>query len=263
MIEPGPYEHLSVSVDDSRATVTIDRPKLHNAIDVTTILDLDRAFNEIELRRDVAVVVVEGAGESAFSSGADLNEYHDDLAEHEAYQRTRGRLAFEMSKKARSLHAPTIATIDGYCIGAGLVLALYCDLRMATKGSMFGMNPTTIGQIPGGGATYRLIELVGEARAKELVLTGTLLSETEALDAGLVNRIVEGDELTSKVDELVAELSGENDKRIGATKAAKASLNANADASDRDDAFVLERERWWAQFDTDEQRTLVDEFLDE
>lgn len=258
MAEPlGPFEHVEATVEDDVATLTIRRPEVHNALDVSAMLDLDRAFDALSLRRDVEAVVVTGAGDEAFSSGADVGEYGGGDADEEGFHRERAALSFEMARKARDLHAPTVAKIRGYCIGAGLILAMYCDLRVAGADASFGLPTTKIGQIPGGGATYRLVELVGEAAAKELVLTGDLIDADRAAETGLVTSVVDPDRVDTAVAELVESI---REGGTGATKAAKASINAAAEETDREAAFRAETDRWWEQYDTEERRRLVAEF---
>jgi enoyl-CoA hydratase/carnithine racemase len=240
----GPYANLDVAVTDGVATVTIRRPDVLNAIDADTLDDLQGAFDALDGRDDVRSVVVTGAGDDAFSSGADVGEYEGD--QPRAFHEERARRSFEIGRAARALHAPTIARVRGYCIGAGLILAMYCDLRVADESAQFGLPTTAIGQIPGGGATYRLVELVGEANAKELVLTGALADAERAEGMGLVNRVVDPDALDDAVAALTDDVAagGRN-----AVAAAKASINEAADATNREAAFESETERWWAQFE--------------
>ncbi|WP_254533048.1 enoyl-CoA hydratase/isomerase family protein [Natrinema gelatinilyticum] len=250
MIDHGPYRHLQVEVDDGVATVTIDRPDVLNAMNVATVLDLERAFAELNLRSDVELVLVTGAGDRAFSSGADTSEYSsDDRHFHE----TRARHTYEMATSARTIRPPTIAQIDGYCLGGGLILAMYCDLRIAAETAEFGVPTTQIGQIPGGGATYRLVELVGEAAAKELVLSGERIGAECARSIGLVNRVAMQESIDDAVADLVASL---RDGGANALAKAKESINAAADEIDRSTSFANETERWWAQYDSDERRRL-------
>lgn len=253
----GPYANLGVDVDDGVATVSIERPDVHNAMDVATMLDVNRAFDAFALRPDVEAVVLTGEGEEAFSSGADVGEYEGGAAESKSFHRKRSALSYELARKARELHAPTIAQIQGYCIGAGLILAMYCDVRIAGADAKFGLPTTSIGQIPGGGATYRLVELVGEAAAKELVLTADLVDADRAVDVGLVSRVADPGDVEAEVTSLIDEI---REGGTNAVKAAKASINAASDHTDREAAFDEEFDRWWDQYDSEERRRLVDEF---
>ncbi|MEY7851049.1 enoyl-CoA hydratase/isomerase family protein [Natrarchaeobius sp. A-rgal3] len=242
MSDLGPYRSLSVDVDDGVATVTIDRPDVLNALDTAAVCDLDRAFDELTLCSDIDAIVLTGAGDRAFSSGADVSEYE---TADERYHRARSRQSYEMVKKARSIRPPTIARIDGYCLGGGLTLAMYCDLRIASKTAEFGVPTIQIGQIPGGGVTYRLVELVGEAGAKEIVLLGDRIGADRARELGLVNRVVPAEELDETVGAVTAAIQNAVD---GAAASAKASINEVADETDRAVAFAEETDRWLTQY---------------
>jgi len=261
--EVGPYRHLSVDIVDGVATVTIDRPDVLNALDTATVLDLERAFAELDRHADADVVVVTGAGSRAFSSGADTSEYRDESSAtggaseagaDRQYHESRARNTFEMAARAREISPTTVARIEGYCLGGGLILAMYCDLRVATGSAEFGIPTTQIGQIPGGGATYRLVELVGEAPAKELVLTGDRIDGERAQSIGLVNRVATTETIDDVVDDLVDSLQ---DGGTNARAAAKRSINAAVGMDDRETAFEAEFERWWTQYTSGERRRLA------
>jgi enoyl-CoA hydratase/carnithine racemase len=151
-----------------------------------------------------------------------------------------------------------IAKVDGYCAGGGLIFASYCDLRIAAEGSQFGVPTTDLGQIPTGGSTYRLVELVGEAKAKELVYTAGYVDGAEAHRIGLVNDLVPPEDLDDAVADVVAAIQ---DTGRLAVKNSKRAIDAAVDAPDLDSARETEAEIWWEQFATAERRGLVDEFL--
>lgn len=257
MIDLGPFRNLRVDVADGVAEVVLDRPDVLNALDVETMLDLERVFRGLEFRRDVEALVVTGAGGEAFSSGADLAAYGDEAVESRQFQSARGQLTFDLARRVREAGVPSVARIDGYCIGAGLILAMYCDLRVAGHDAEFGLPTTALGMIPGGGATYRLVELVGEAPAKRLVLTGTLADASWARETGLVDVVADPGELDDTVEETVASI---REGGRHATAAAKQSINRAAEATDRETAFEDEQRRWWDQFDTEERRRLRSAF---
>lgn len=266
MTDCGPYRHLSVEITDGVATVTIDRPDVLNALDTATVFDLERAFAELDLHADVDVVIVTGAGSRSFSSGADTSEYRDDSSDTDDggadrdYHEKRARCTFEMATRAREINPTTIARIEGYCLGGGLILAMYCDLRVATASAEFGIPTTQIGQIPGGGATYRLVELVGESAAKELVLTGDRIDGDHAQSIGLVNRVTTAEMIDNVVAGLVDSLQ---DGGVNARAAAKQSINAAVESDDREAAFDEGFERWWSQYDSEERRRLAAERIED
>jgi enoyl-CoA hydratase/carnithine racemase len=138
-----------------------------------------------------------------------------------------------------------------------LILAMYCDMRVASEGSKFGVPTANIGQIPTGGSTRRAVDLVGEAKAKELVLTAGYVDSAEAERIGLVNHAVPTEDLDATVDEIV-EAIGDTGRE--AVKASKQAINDAVDAPDVESARAREADLWWEQFATDERRRLVDEF---
>jgi enoyl-CoA hydratase/carnithine racemase len=251
------YEHLLVDIQEGVATLTLNRPEKYNALNNQLFLDLQRAFHEIELDRDIEVVVLEGAGENAFSAGADIEQYAGPSEDHDPMQKRRQELIFDVYRTVYEAHPPVIAKIDGYCIGGGLILAMYCDLRFADETATFGVPVTDLGQIPTGGSTYRAVQLVGEAKAKELVFTAGRIDAEEAHRIGLVNRVAEPGALDTLVDD-VATAIGETGTR--AVKNSKRAINTVADSGSLEEARRTEAEIWWEQFATEERRVRVDEF---
>ena len=259
MVTHASYESIAVDIDDAVATIEFRRPEKYNALNDDVMLDLRRAFDAIQLDRSVEAVVITGEGDDAFSAGADITEYAGPSEEHDPLQKQRQDLFYEMYRKPLDCHAPVIAKINGYCVGGGLIVAMYCDIRVAVEDAEFGVPVTDIGQIPTGGSTRRAIELVGEAKAKELVYTAGYLGAEEAESIGLINHAVPCDELDSTVDGIV---EGITETGTNAVKNSKRALNYGAQASDLEDARAFEAEVWWEQFATEERRRLVDEFND-
>lgn len=256
MTDHGPYRNVSVDVADGVASLTLERPDSHNALDTPTMLDLRRAFHELALDRSVAVVTVEGEGES-FSTGADLSEYRGPTEVHEETQRHRQELFRDLYRQVFELHAPVVAKIHGYCVGAGLILAMHCDLRVAADDAEFAIPTADIGQIPGGGATRRAVDLLGETKARELVYTAGYVDAAEAERAGLLTDVVSRPELDDRVADLVAAIASSGH---GAVKASKRALNASVEAPDPEQAAEREATLWWEQFATDERERLVAAF---
>lgn len=252
------YERIAVVVEEGVATIEFQRPAKHNALDTATMLDLGRAFDELQLDRDVDAVVITGAGDAAFSAGADIAEYAGPSSEHDPVQKDRQDIFYRIYRKPYDLHAPVIAAIDGYCMGGGLILALYCDLRIADNTAEFGMPTANIGQIPTGGATRRAVELVGEAKAKELAYTAGTIDAGHAERIGLVNRVVPPADLDGTVADIVAAIQATGGGAVTATKRA---IHESVAAPDRETAREREAAIWWEQFATDERRGLVAAFL--
>lgn len=168
------------------AILTLDRPERMNALSRDTLLALGRFGRELASDSSVRAVIITGAGDKAFCAGADLKERQgfsdDDVRAQVGLYRT------ELGSLDRS-PKPVVAALNGVAFGGGLELALICDMRVAVPEAKVGLPETTLGIIPGAGGTQRLPRIVGEARAKEMILLGRRLSAQEALAWGLVNRI--------------------------------------------------------------------------
>jgi enoyl-CoA hydratase/carnithine racemase len=257
MFDEDTYATISVAVADGIAEITFGRPEKYNALNNATMLDLQRAFAEIQLDRSIDVVVLTGEGEDAFSAGADIEQYAGPSEEHDPMQTDRQDLFYEVYSGPRRIHPPVIAKINGYCVGGGLILASYCDMRIAVEDAEFGVPTCNIGQIPTGGSTFQVARLVGEAKARELVYTAGYADAEEAHRIGLVNDVVAREELDDAVAEIAAAIQ---DTGRGAVKASKETMNRVAEVPDLETAREIEREAWWEQFATEERRRLVDEF---
>jgi enoyl-CoA hydratase len=178
------YRNLLLEIDGRLATLTVNRPQVRNALDTETVEEFHRALGEVREAR-AGVLIVTGAGDKAFVSGADVNAI-----------RARGRDDALASINSRLMaaveahEAVSIAAVNGYALGGGCELALACDLRLAAENAVFGQPEPAIGIIPGAGATQRLPRIVGLGRAKEMILAGARWSAQQALQAGLVSEVV-------------------------------------------------------------------------
>lgn len=183
------YENLRLALDGRLATLTVDRPERRNALDGATVEELHRALEEVRRAR-CGVLILTGAGDRAFVSGADV-------ASIRARRRDDALAAINSRLMAavEAHEAVTIAAVNGVALGGGCELALACDLRLAAEHAVFGQPEPGLGIIPGAGATQRLPRIVGLGRAKELVLTGARWSAAQALQYGLVSEVVPAVEL--------------------------------------------------------------------
>jgi enoyl-CoA hydratase/carnithine racemase len=195
------HEEFPVRLEQRGAVAiwTIDRPARMNALSRATVLALGALAREAEANRAVRAIVVTGAGDKSFCAGADLKERsgmseNDVRAQLDLYRSELGRL--DRSPK------PVIAALNGVALGGGLELALCCDLRVAAAHVELGLPETSLGIIPGAGGTQRLPRLLGEARAKEMILLGRRLHAEEALAWGLVHRVAPAG--TSVVEDTLA-----------------------------------------------------------
>jgi enoyl-CoA hydratase/carnithine racemase len=188
----------------SAAGVTLNRPEVRNALSLDVNLKLQDLANGIDSNGDVHVVVITGAGDKAFCAGADLKERRGvSAAETGPYINA---IAGAINGWGE-LRKPTICAMNGSAYGGGLELALACDFRILVEGTELGLTEVKLGIMPGAGGTQRLPRLVGEARAKELILLGRRISAARALEIGLVNQVVSRTGLTAAVETLVAELA--------------------------------------------------------
>ena len=188
------FSCIRYEVTDSLALITINRPERHNAISLDTLDELHDAVAMAAQDMDVRVIAITGAGGKAFASGSDLNEVADrDL--RKALEPIVQGLAQQLEETPK----PTIAAIDGICMGGGLEIALGCDMRICTPHSRFGTPEGKLGIIPGGGATARLPRIVGRGWGMEMLLMGNPIDSERAIQIGLVTLIVEQDNLLAEV----------------------------------------------------------------
>ena len=201
---------------------------------------------------DVRAVSIEGAGDRAFCAGADVTSFG-------SVEPTDMMDVSEVFEVVASFPRPVLAKIDGYCLGAGLELALACDLRLATADSTFGNPEITLGLIPGGGSTQRLLRIIGETRAKELVFRGNHISADRAEDWGIVNRSVPADDFDDTVGDFLEDLVGGPPIAL---KVAKQVMNHGQNAS-LDAALALESQGFGLLFSTEDMREGTAAFLED
>jgi enoyl-CoA hydratase len=181
------YEAIRYELTDGIATITLNRPTVHNAMNEKMREELTACFGELAQSAEARVIVVTGAGERAFSAGADIREFvapQVPVKFRDARRRVDFRAAMDRCGQ------PIIAAINGFALGGGLELALACDIRIAGEDSLLGLTEVNLAIIPGGGGTQRLPRLVGRGKALEMILTGARIDGREALRIGLVERVV-------------------------------------------------------------------------
>ncbi len=187
------------------AWITLNRPDVRNALSKDVNVRLSELANELDHEADdVRAIVITGAGDKAFCAGADLKERKGVPASEAApYINAIATAINDLG----AIRKPTIALMNGSAYGGGLELALACDFRIAVEGSEVGLTEVRLGIIPGAGGTQRLPRLIGEARAKEMILLGRRVPIARALDIGLVHQVVSRGQLASAADALLAELA--------------------------------------------------------
>lgn len=196
-------EEVLLEIENNIATVTINRPEAMNAFNYKTLCLLAKIVDELQTNRDVRVVVFKGAGDKAFSVGADLKErktLNEEDVRRNVYKIGDVFLAIE------KLPQPTIAAMNGYAFGGGMELALACDFRIAVAGTLMGLTETSLAIIPGAGGTQRLPRLIGEAKALELILTAKRFTSEEAYQYGVVTKVAEKATFIKDVNEFANQL---------------------------------------------------------
>jgi enoyl-CoA hydratase len=198
------FDHLLIERDGATATVTINRPKVLNALNAQTLDELRRAILELKQDESVRVVIVTGAGEKAFVAGADINELAVQTPTSGREHALAGQHVFDLIE---NMGKPVIAAINGYALGGGCELAMACTLRVAADTAKLGQPEIALGLIPGYAGTQRLSRLVGRGAAMELILTGAPIAAGEAQRIGLVNRVVPAADLMAEARKLAAQLA--------------------------------------------------------
>jgi enoyl-CoA hydratase len=212
------YEDIRLTKKRKVATITIDRPRVLNAIRYQTMVEIKDALMDIEVDDAIHVVVITGAGEKAFISGGDISV----MARGSSYLET----LYEVPKgqaictEIENFPKPVIARINGIALGGGTEIALCCDIRIAVDTAIMGVPEIKLGIIPGYGGTQRLPRMIGMGKAKEMILTGDHISAEEAYRLGLVNQVVPMAELNDAVAKFCEKLSSKGPVALHMAKAA-------------------------------------------
>ena len=195
-------ENVRYEVQGPMALITINRADKHNAISLATLDDLHTAVDAAALDDAVRVITITGAGGKSFASGSDLSEVL-----HRDFKKALEPIVQGLADKLERTPKPTIAAIDGICMGGGLEVALGCDLRIASPKSRFATPEGKLGIIPGGGATARLPRIVGRGWGMHMMLMGEPIDADRALQIGLVTRLVESEELLAEARRMADHLA--------------------------------------------------------
>jgi enoyl-CoA hydratase len=198
------FENLLLHRDGAIATLTVNRPKVLNALNADTLDELRRAILELRHDEGVRAVILTGAGDKSFVAGADINELALQTPAAGREHALRGQHVFDLIEH---MGKPAIAAINGYALGGGCELAMACTLRIAADTAKLGQPEINLGIVPGYAGTQRLSRLVGKGRALELLLTGDPIGAAEAHRLGLVNRVVPAGELMAEARTLAAALA--------------------------------------------------------
>jgi len=197
------FENILVEKKNATAYVTVNRPKVLNALNMATMEELRAAFNDIKGDAAVRVVIFTGSGEKAFIAGADIGELskHDAISGKEYTHK--GQSVLDLIE---NLGKPVIACINGFALGGGCEIAMACTMRLASQNAKLGQPEVKLGIIPGYGGTQRLPRLVGKGVAMQLVLTGEMISAEEALRIGLVNEVTAPADLIPRAEAIAQKI---------------------------------------------------------
>lgn len=247
------YEDIKVVKEGPIATITIDRQEVWNATRHETMLEIDRALDDIEVDPGIRVLVLTGAGEKAFIAGGDLAcTLNDPLWADKAIQ---GKA---VCTRIESFPKPVIARINGVALGGGTEIALCCDIRIASENAIFGQPEVGLGLIPGYGATQRLAKILGVGRAKELILLGERIDAKEAFRIGLVSKVVTADKLDAAVKAAAERLSNMGPVAL---RMAKMAINEGAQ-SDLHTGLALESQCYANAFNTEDRIEGIKAFIE-
>jgi len=198
------YDTLAISRDGAVTTVTIDRPEALNALNQQVFTDLADCFDRLAADQDTRVIVLRGAGERAFVAGADIKEMVDMSAAAAVARSWQGMLLYD---RIRHQPQPVIASVQGYALGGGMLLAMACDIRIAADSAEFGYPEIGLGIFPGTGGTVLIDRLIGPGTARAICLTGERFPAARAYQLGIVTHLVADEALaaeTGRLAELVA-----------------------------------------------------------
>ena len=198
------YKHISIQNIESFILLTINRPESLNALNSAVLAEINNFFSSNIENKDLRGVIITGAGEKAFVAGADIKEFIDLNERSGADLAKKGQDIFFLIE---NFHVPVIAAVNGFALGGGCELAMACHLRVASPNAKFGQPEVNLGLIPGYGGTQRLCQLIGKAKALELLFTGDMIGADQALSLGLVNYVVDKEELQNKCIELLRKIS--------------------------------------------------------
>jgi enoyl-CoA hydratase len=249
------FKYIIFEKGEGIATITLNRPEALNAFSKEVIEEILCTLDDVRNDEDVRVVVLTGAGERAFSAGADIKAMAGmtPLAAREL-----SLLGEKLCLALENLPKPVVAAINGFALGGGMEVAMSCDIRIASETARMGQTEINIGLIPGWGGTQRLTRLVGRGKAKELVFTGKMIDAKGAEQLGLINMVVSAYKFREAVRQFALELAS---KAPVAVRIAKSLIDKGADIS-LDSALALEREGFGVVASTEDLKEGVSAFVE-
>ena len=239
------YNNILSEVREGICYITINRPKQLNALNGTTISELNKAILSADFDSSVRCIILTGADNKAFVAGADIKEFAGfDISEGESLARKGQELVFDLLENSGT---PSIAAINGFALGGGLELAMSCHIRLASDNAKMGLPEVSLGVIPGYGGTQRLANLIGKGKAMELITTAGMLNAEDAKSWGLVNHVCTLDELIPMAEKIASKI-----KRNSPMAISKAIKTVNAGFIDGVNGFEVEKQEFGKCFGTPE-----------
>lgn len=249
------YQNILSAFNNGITTITINRPSKLNALNKATIQELHTAFDTADKDANTKVILITGSGEKAFVAGADISEFANFDVSNGGQLAAKGQeLLFDF---VENLSTPVIAVVNGFALGGGLELAMASHFRIASTNARMGLPEVSLGVIPGYGGTQRLPQLVGKGRAMEMVMTAGMIDANTAKEYGLVNHVVELDELMPLAEKIASKIM-----RNSSVAISKAITAVNANFKDGVDGFKTEIEEFGNCFGTEDFKEGTTAFLE-
>lgn len=231
------FQNILVENSNFITTITINRPDKLNALNKVTIEELHQAFKNESTNTNCKVIILTGSGTKAFVAGADISEFaHFSNKEGENLAAKGQEILFDYIE---NFPKPVIAAINGFALGGGLELAMSCHFRIASNNAKMGLPEVSLGVIPGYGGTQRLPQLVGKGRAMEMIMTANMIDATTALQYGLVNHVVEIENLLEQTNTIAQKICKNSSSAI-----TNAIISINANYKNGIDGFATEIENF-------------------
>lgn len=249
------YKNILLSFEGEIGILTINRPKALNALNIETLKDIQMGIQEVKDHQEIKVLILTGAGEKAFVAGADILEMKD-MTSIEALNFS--KLGHFTLKMIQDLDRPVIAAVNGFALGGGTEIALACDFIYASENARFGLPEVTLGIFPGFGGTQRLPRLIGKGKAKELILTGKMITAQEAFQMGIVNKVVPHASLMEETKKVASQIAANG--AVG-VRLAKMVVDAGFNM-DLAEACSLESYAFSLGFTTEDQKEGMTAFIE-
>jgi len=249
------YKNILVSVENEIGILTINRPKVLNALNMETLREIQSGVQEIRENVTLRVLIITGAGEKAFVAGADIQEMSE-MSSIEALDFS--KLGHFTLKMIQDLDRPVIAAVNGFALGGGTEIALACDFIYASENARLGLPEATLGVFPGFGGTQRLPRLIGKGKAKEMIYTGKMVTAQEAFQMGIVNRVFAPASLMEETKKVAAQIAGNGPVGV---KLAKMVVDSGFNM-DLSEACSLESFAFGLSFSTQDQKEGMKAFLE-